>query len=202
MAAVFQTPPGPEGRRLGGRISVSRIHIEGIGAVIVKHYRRGGILANLITQSYLRATKTRSQIEFEQMQHIRAKGVSAPKPVAYAYRGNLFYKAWLVSLEIIHSQTMAEFSRTEPNRVANVMDALNRQVRILVDNQIMHADFHPGNILVDSKEQIYIIDFDKCTVCRDDANTLESRYRNRWCRAVKKHGLPNELCTLMKAGDS
>ena len=200
MVTVFQTPPQPEDRCLGGRLSISRIRLEGIGAVVVKHYRRGGLLANLITQYYLRTTKTRSQIEFEQMEHVRAKGVRAPKPVAYAYHGTLVYKAWLVSKEIMHSQTMAELSRTEPNRVANAMAALNRQVRILVDNRIMHADFHPGNILVDNEQKIHIIDFDKSTVCPDSIDTLELRYRDRWCRAVKKHGLPNELCILMKAG--
>lgn len=202
IVELFQSPPQPENRQLGGRTSVSRFQLEGIGAVIIKHYRRGGILANLINQYYLRINKTRSQIEFEQMAHVREVGVKVPKPVAYAYRGTLIYKAWLVSQEIMHSQTMAEFSLNAPDRIANAMEALDQQVRILVDNQIMHADFHPGNILIDNREQIYIIDFDKSTICRDDTDSLELRYRKRWCRAVKKYGLPPELCTLMRAGNS
>ena len=199
MVEVFQTPPQPENRRLGGRVSVCRKQLEGIGAVVIKHYQRGGVLANLITRYYLKSGKTRSQIEFEKMERVRAMGVRVPEPVAYGYCGRLFYRAWLITREIMHSQTMVEYSLAEPNRIAKAMAALDDQINILVENRIMHADFHPGNILIDNREQIYIIDFDKSVVGRHDRENIALRYRKRWCRAVQKHGLPENLCTLMQS---
>jgi 3-deoxy-D-manno-octulosonic acid kinase len=199
MIELFRTPPLGENRPLGGRLSICRVHLEDVGPVVVKHYRRGGLIGNLITQYYLKVAKTRGQVEFEQMEHVRTMGVRAPEPVAFAHRGLLIYRAWLVTREVPHAQTMVAFSRKATDRIAGVMAKLEQQIGILVDNRVAHADFHPGNILVDSGERVYIIDFDKCVSWRGPREKLARRYRARWCRAVEKHGLPASLCTHVQS---
>jgi predicted unusual protein kinase regulating ubiquinone biosynthesis (AarF/ABC1/UbiB family) len=71
---------------------------------------------------------------------------------------------------------------------------LARQVAILIDHGILHADFHPGNVLIDDRDRVYIIDLDKTGTYRGAKTALRSKYHRRWCRAVRKHGLPPVLC--------
>ncbi|KJS32111.1 MAG: hypothetical protein VR64_08360 [Desulfatitalea sp. BRH_c12] len=198
LVSVFQTPERAADQVLGGRRSVSRIQLEGIGAVVIKHYRRGGALGRLITKSYLKTGKTRCQIEFELMVKARDLGVQTPEPITYADRGHIFYHAWLVTREIEHCQSMAQLSRTNPDRTSVAMASLTRQVAILIGHRILHADFHPGNVLIDDQDQVYIIDFDKAGTYSGSKEELKSRYRQRWCRAVQKHSLPPVLCGFMR----
>ena len=51
ILAGFLDHRGPAGVAvLGGRTSVSPLQLDGIGAVVVKHYRRGGLIRHLITR--------------------------------------------------------------------------------------------------------------------------------------------------------
>lgn len=197
LTTAFQSPPQPVDQILGGRRSICKIDLEGVGPVIVKHYRRGGLLAKFITRYYFGSQKTRGQIEFEQMELARSLGCGSPEPVAYAWRGRIFYQAWLVTREVEHAQSLAQIARTSPERTRIAMTALCRQTSILIENSIMHADFHPGNVLVDKHDRVYLIDFDKTGRHPGDPDRLASIYRHRWCRAVRKHKLPEFLCTFM-----
>jgi serine/threonine protein kinase len=194
LVEIFQLPDLAPTSALGGRRPVSKLHLYSIGTVIIKHFRRGGLLSHLIDRTYFGMWKTRGQLEFEQMQRARQLGVQTPEPIAYAYKGRIFYQAWLVTREIPSTQSMAQLSRTEPHRVASAFQSLGRQVSILIDHSILHADFHPGNVLVDIRDQVYLVDFDKTTTYGGSKLLLVSRYRQRWCRAVRKHGLPEMLC--------
>jgi predicted unusual protein kinase regulating ubiquinone biosynthesis (AarF/ABC1/UbiB family) len=60
----------------------------------------------------------------------------------------------------------------------------------LAENRILHVDLHPGNILVDTRPQVYIIDFDKAVTTAYHSSKLRQRYIRRWRRAVIKHELP------------
>jgi 3-deoxy-D-manno-octulosonic acid kinase len=184
---------------LEGRVSISRIELDGIGAVVVKHYRRGGMLARLISKTYLKVGKPRSQLEYEQMRMAGRLGIRTPEPIAYAYKGRFFYSAWLVTREVVQAISMAQVSRIAPERAAEAMHALSQQVDLLVAKRLRHADFHPGNVLVDHRNQVYIIDFDKAGLYRGRQADLRNIYRRRWCRAVHKHGLPPILCELFEA---
>lgn len=197
LAGTLQAQSGAAGAALEGRVSISRIELEGIGAVVVKHYRRGGIFAHLISKTYLKVGKPRSQSEYEQMRIVATLGIRTPEPIAYAYKGGLFYRAWLVTREIKQALSLAQLSRIAPEKAKNAMPELCRQVDLLVTHQIRHADFHPGNVLVDHCNQVHIIDFDKAGLYRGSQADLRDIYRQRWCRAVRKHGLPPALCELL-----
>lgn len=199
LAKLLRAPDHAADEALAGRVSVSRIELEGIGAVIVKHYRRGGMLAHLISKTYLKVGKPRSQLEYELMRIVEKLGVRTPEPIAYAYKGGLFYRAWLVTREVEQALSMAQLSRIAPERVATAMHTLGRQVDLLVAHRIRHADFHPGNVLVDHSNQVYIIDFDKARFYGGRRTDLRDIYKRRWCRAARKHGLPLMLCELMEA---
>ena len=196
----FNTPTTPTDSPLSGRTSVITDKLEGIGRVVVKHYTRGGLIRYLFKKRYLKWGKPRCQLEYEMLRKVRKLGVSAPEPIAYAYLGGLIYKAWLVTREIKQQQTLAELSCVDEELARIAMEEIVIQVSILINNSIRHADLHPGNVLVDRSDRVFILDFDKACVSWWDRNKLRDKYLMRWRRAVTKHGLPDMLSEMMSAG--
>ncbi len=172
---------------------IIRANIPGIGAVVVKHYHRGGWLRFLITSNYLRNGLARSQREYDILREVQRLGVSVPTALAYASKGRLFYKAWLVTKEIPNSMSLAELSLRDAGRAEQAIDQLMKQLYRLIEQGIYHVDLHPGNVLVDADGAVYIIDFDKAKLWPRKKNELRDRYLYRWRRAVIKHNLPEIL---------
>jgi len=192
----FQFQVCTAGSALGGRCSVTKLNLEDIGPVVIKHFRRGGLLANFIHRTYLKIGKTRGQHEFEQMKRIQKLGVKTPETAAFAWKGRLFYNAWLVTHEILSVKSMAQVNLLSPSRAASALNELARQVSILINNGILHADFHPGNVLIDDRDRVFLIDLDKAGTYRGGKAALESKYCKRWRRAIQKHRLPSMLYNL------
>jgi len=193
--------PGPSGVSvLGGRTSLTPAQLNGIGSVVIKHYRRGGLLRYFIKQRYLKLGKTRAQIEFKLLQVVRNLGINAPEPVAYAHRGCIFYQAWLVSRAIKHPLSLALLSLKDEKKTRQAMESVIGQISVLIQNGILHVDLHPGNIVVDGAGQIFIVDFDKGQIHHSSTEKLRNRYLTRWQRAVTKHRLPELLTDMLQAG--
>ena len=185
---------------LGGRTSLTPAKLNGIGSVVIKHYRRGGLLRYFIKQRYLKLGKTRAQIEFKLLQVVRNLGINAPEPVAYAHRGCIFYQAWLVSRAIKHPLSLALLSLKDEKKTRQAMESVIGQISVLIQNGILHVDLHPGNIVVDGAGQIFIVDFDKGQIHHSSTEKLRNRYLTRWQRAVTKHRLPELLTDMLQAG--
>ena len=196
----FNTLTTPTDSPLCGRTSVITDKLEGVGRVVVKHYTRGGIIRYLVKKRYLKWGKTRCQLEYEMLRKAMNLGVSVPEPIAYAYQGALLYKAWLITREIKQQQTLAELSCSDEERARIAMKELVVQVTTLINNNIHHADLHPGNVLVDSSDRVFILDFDKACVSRGDRNKLRDKYLMRWRRSVTKHWLPDMLSEMISTG--
>jgi 3-deoxy-D-manno-octulosonic acid kinase len=193
LIRFFNLPKNSVHSALGGRTSITVTQLQGIGSVVIKYYRRGGVIRYLIKKRYLKCGKTRCQIEYELLQKVRSLGINAPEPVAFAYRGRLFYQCWLVTREIRDHQTLVQISRSNEEQARMAMKAVVKQVSMLIKNKILHADLHPGNVIVDNQNQVYLLDFDKGGVFPGDKNALRTRYLRRWNRAIQKHGLPEIL---------
>ena len=157
----FRTLKTAEASISGGRAPVTTTVVKGLGPVVIKQYLRGGIMRFILKNRYVKFGKPRSQVEFESMLKLRKCGIRAPEPVAFAYCGFPLYLAWLVSRKIEQSCTLAELNCQDINRVSRIMDSVIEQIDRLVQCRYIHVDLHPGNILIDGDDNIYIIDFDK-----------------------------------------
>ncbi len=80
------------------------------------------------------------------------------------------------------------------------MEKLLQSLSILINNNIHHVDLHPGNVLVDIDNNVFIIDFDKAHYFSKSKKKLKKKYFYRWKRAIIKHGLPHMLNEIMYAG--
>lgn len=197
LIKLFSTEPQEEPGVLGGRGKIAKAVLGNNLPVVVKYYKRGGILRHFIKQSYLRTGKTRSQIEFEMLKKTISCGISVPEPVAWASCGGLFYKGWLVTKEIESSISLADYCLTNPKDISDVLVMAVKQVQLLIQHKIIHVDLHPGNILFDGKK-VFIIDFDKSKTSNRDSQYLSSFYIERWKRAVQKHQLPEKTATIFE----
>lgn len=200
LIKLFQKPSKISNSILGGRRSVLIEEISTIGSVAVKYYHRGGIVRHFIKKRYFKWGKTRSQKEYELLQKVRGLGINTPEPIAFAYRGRLFYQAWLVTREIKQHQTLANLSIINEERTHFVMKNIIDQVTTLIKSGILHVDLHPGNVIVDNQDRVYILDFDKGSFFTGNINVLKNRYLSRWTRAIQKHRLPWMLDELMRSG--
>jgi 3-deoxy-D-manno-octulosonic acid kinase len=196
LIRLFNLPKNTINSTLGGRTSIAVARLEGMGSVVIKYYRRGGAIRYLIKKRYLKYGKTRCQIEYELLQKVRSLGINAPEPIAFAYQGRLLYQCWLVTREIKDHQTLAQLSCLNEERTLIVMKEVIKQVSTLIKYNILHADLHPGNVIVDNQKQVYLLDFDKGGVFPGEENALRSRYLRRWNRAIQKHRLPEMLCEV------
>jgi len=200
LIGFFNQPPLQASSVLGGRDSVTCHQIKEMGSVAVKHYKRGGFTGRFIRRRYLRCGKTRSQTEFELLLKAQDLGISVPQPLVSASRGLLFYRAWLVTREIKQPQSLARLSLIDEGRARNAMQSVIEQISRLVDHGILHVDLHPGNVVVDKKDHVFLIDFDKGRIWRGSRAKLKDRYIKRWQRAVAKHKLPPMLSEILQAG--
>lgn len=181
---------------LGGRSLVIRMNLTDVGPVVIKPYTRGGIIRRFNHRTYLRTGATRSCKEYALLGRLHVLGIRVPMPIACAYEGKLLYHAWLVTREIQNAHTLAGLGGIDPERCRRAMRDLGPQLSILIANRILHVDLHPGNVLVDTNSRAFLIDFDKARKWRWGSERLRRRYRNRWQRAVVKHGLPAILNAL------
>ena len=200
LIGFFSQPPPKTNSVLGGRSSVSYHRIEDLGPVVVKHYKRGGLWGRLVRRRYLKWGKSRSQLEFELLLKARDLGINVPEPLLYANRGRLIYRAWLVTREIKQPQSLARLSLNDEKRTRQVMASVIDQISRLIDHGIWHVDLHPGNVVIDQNDRVFLLDFDKGSLHQGNKIKLRNRYIHRWQRAVSKHKLPKILSEMLQAG--
>lgn len=199
LITCFRQPSNSSDTTLGGRRQMPILTLEPFGSVVVKCYRRSGLMGRFNHRHYLnlKGRATRSGQEYAWLNRVRAMGIKAPEPLVAASQGRLVYRCWLVTREVTGAISLAQLSIDRPAAIGAVCSTCARQIDILLENRILHPDLHPGNVLVDHDGQPWIIDFDKARHYRGGRQRLIERYRRRWGRAVRKHGLSPELDAVM-----
>lgn len=173
----------------GGRGGVGVIDTPA-GVCILRHYRRGGLVASVMDDRYLwtGADRTRAFAEFRLLDAMRRLGLPVPSVVAARYRRHgLYYTADLIMRRIDNAVTLAECladGRLDPALAAAVGTLLARFHRA----GIWHADLNAHNILV-TPPQLYLIDFDRGRQ-RAPAAAWRSANLQRLHRSLMKLGAP------------
>ena len=130
----------------------------------LRHYRRGGLFGRLVNDHYLFLgwKKTRSYQEFELLQELSASGVNVPRPIAAkAVKKAMSYQADLLSEKVANAKDLVAILQQQ-SLPTSVYNAIGQQIRKMHDLQVCHTDLNSHNILLDDKETVWLIDFDKC----------------------------------------
>lgn len=143
---------------------------------MLRHYRRGGLVARLLGDRYLYtgAASTRAYAEWRLLRQLRAWGLPVPAPVAACYRrAGLFYRADLITEELPTRLTLAGALASGPLPEA-AWRAVGRCVAALHAHGVEHADLNANNLLLGADGRVYVLDFDRGRV----------RPRGDWERGV------------------
>ena len=137
----------------------------GDSSFVLRHYRRGGFMANLSKDAYLwnGESETRSFAEWYLTYHLHRAGLPVPAPIAARYRRKgMFYTADLITQRIEGSESLAARLARGPLSLLQWI-SIGRCIRRFHDAGVHHADLNAHNILL-TPEQVYLIDFDRGTL--------------------------------------
>lgn len=131
----------------------------GFGHGVLRHYRRGGMMARLSRQSYiwLGEARTRCFMEFQLLESLSAQGLPVPAPLAAGYWrvGSMRYEAAILVERLPDVRPLA-LVLDQP-----VWDVAADAIARMHQAGVWHADLNAYNILVDNRGKAWIIDFDR-----------------------------------------
>jgi len=145
----------------GGRGGTSFIAAP-IGQCVLRHYRRGGMVARVMGDRYLwtGAERTRGFAEFRLLAALHERGLHVPAPVAARFeRQGVHYRADLITRRIEHAETLAQLLALERCDAA-VAARVGAALAQFHDAGAYHADLNAHNLLLDSGA-VWVIDFDR-----------------------------------------
>jgi 3-deoxy-D-manno-octulosonic acid kinase len=197
-AAIFV--PGHWGSRgalelmAGGRGSVAFVRASDAERWVLRHYRRGGLVARFLDDAYLYtgAERTRSFREWRLLRQLREWRLPVPVPVAAGFRRQgLFYRADLLTLELPVRRTLAAALRAAPLPHAT-WSAIGHCIAKFHRRGVQHADLNAHNLLVGDHTEVYVLDFDRGRIRARGA--WEQRVLARLERSLAKvtAGLPGD----------
>ena len=146
-----------------GRGTTWFVALDKIDAAL-RHYRRGGLFGKLIKDHYIFTgwEKTRSYQEFQLLNTLIEAGVNVPKPIAAkAVKRTFCYQADLLSEKIPNARDLVAILQERPLS-QDMYQKIGHEIRKMHAAQVNHTDLNIHNILIDDKENVWIIDFDKC----------------------------------------
>jgi 3-deoxy-D-manno-octulosonic acid kinase len=164
---------------------------------VLRHYRRGGLVAQLLADRYLwtGADRTRAFREWRLLRELREAGLPVPRPVAARYeRRGLFYRADLLTEEMPTRRTLTQALQEGPLAAAQ-WRAVGACVGRLHAHGVHHADLNAHNLLLGDDGTVYVLDFDRGRIRPRGA--WEQAVLARLQRSLRKvtAGLPGERCS-------
>jgi 3-deoxy-D-manno-octulosonic acid kinase len=147
---------------------------------VLRHYRRGGVLARLFGDRYRWAgeERTRPFAEWRLTYSLHHAGLPVPAPIAARYRRTgSTYTGDLITERLATVGSLAECLHTGALSVVTWI-SVGRCIRRFHDLGVCHADLNAHNVLL-SEDGVYLIDFDRCQLRKPglwrDANLVRLR---------------------------
>ncbi|MEY4762513.1 MAG: hypothetical protein RLZZ200_2369 [Pseudomonadota bacterium] len=131
--------------------------------LVLRHYRRGGLVAGLVGDRYIWAGEeaTRPFRELRLLQALRTAGLPVPEPVAARYiRQGLGYRADILTVYLEGTESFAQRLRDGRMQPAD-WQAIGSCLRRFHDAGACHADLNAHNVLFDTPGRVHLIDFDR-----------------------------------------
>ncbi len=152
------------------------------GQGVLRHYRRGGLIARISADRYVwtAESSTRSFAEFDLLHFMHDRRLAVPRPIAAAYwRHGITYRAAILVERIAQARPLAQ-ALAEGGQ-----DAVAQAIFAMHESGVWHSDLNAYNILFDGQARVWLIDFDKC---RRQVLSLERRQANllRLRRSLEK----------------
>lgn len=155
---------GPSAREIrgeGGRGAAWYVH-GGFGEAVLRHYRRGGMMARLGRRSYLwrGESAVRSFREFHLLMQLHGDGLPVPAPIAAMYRRHgVGYDAAILVERIAGAQSLLSAVSKEPSGEAWGLAGI--AIGRCHSRFAHHPDLNANNVLLSADRRAWLIDWDK-----------------------------------------
>lgn len=129
---------------------------------VIRHYHRGGIVSRFIEDHYVWTglERARSFREWRLLARLAELGLPAPRPVAArVVRRGLVYQADIVTRYLPDTRPLSAFL-DDGRPLDGLWGKVGKMVRAFHDHGVHHPDLTAHNILLDSRGQTYLVDFD------------------------------------------
>ena len=169
-----------------GRGTTHFIDVGGIPCVL-RHYRRGGMVAKLLRDQYIWGgiKNTRAWREWDLLERMLKMELPAPAPVAArVIRKGFYYCADLITQRIENAQVLSAILRSAPIP-EEIWQKIGATIKQFHNAGIYHADLNAQNILINSENQVFLIDFDKGCL-RKTHSSWQHQNLKRLLRSLKK----------------
>jgi 3-deoxy-D-manno-octulosonic acid kinase len=151
---------GPVSTPSGGRGSALVVRTPA-GAAVLRHYRRGGLMARVNPDRYLwqGEDRTRPFREFDLLAEMVAEGLPAPAPLAARYtRIGPWYRADLLTQAIEDANTLGQRLTDAPSQIDWAL--IGATIGRFHARGFFHADLNAHNVLL-CGTACHLIDFDR-----------------------------------------
>lgn len=159
------------------------------GSAVLRHYRRGGLVARVNRDRYFwrGAERTRAFREFRLLLDAHERELPVPCPLAARYqRDGLWYRADILVTAVEGACTLAQrFEDCDPNGIP--WRATGAAIGRVHAAGIWHADLNAHNILLDRDAGVWLIDFDRAER-REGGDAWRRRNLLRLRRSLEKLG--------------
>jgi 3-deoxy-D-manno-octulosonic acid kinase len=176
----------------GGRAPLRRLETP-LGPVLVRRYRKGGLLRHLRGRRFLGAWRPLEELVLLcRLGALRLPVIEGVGAVVHLHGRS--WSGWLLTREVGGSVDLDAWLRGRGPAGAppapRVARRAGRAVRELHDAGVRHADLHPKNLLLTPQGQVLVLDLDKAR-CFDRPLSDAPRAANllRLARAVDKLAL-------------
>jgi 3-deoxy-D-manno-octulosonic acid kinase len=147
----------------GGRGTVAFVQTPHGPRWVLRHYRRGGLMARLVDDLYLWTgeERTRAFREWRLLRQLREWQLPVPRPIAAGYRRHgMAYRADLLTEELPVRRTLAQALQAGALPAAT-WEAVGRCIGALHERGVQHADLNANNLLLGERDAVYVLDFDR-----------------------------------------
>lgn len=174
------------------------------GRWAVRHYRRGGAVARLLGDRYLRVGAPRPFRELRASEAVRRRRIPTPRVVAAAvYPAGLFYRGDLVSRFIPNAVELADIL-FDPDRrglsgTVDRREALAEAgalIRAMARAGVHHPDLNARNVLLEwsgGAPHAHLVDLDRCRVDQGPSPEAAKAMHARLVRSIRKLGKEADL---------
>lgn len=130
---------------------------------VLRHYHRGGFMSRWLTDQFLWTGLERSRPwrEWALLADLAAMNLPSPQPVAgRVFRRGPVYSADLVTVRIPDVVPLSTRLAAGP-LAESVWRAVGAMIAQFHDRRVFHADLTAHNIQIDSKDKLFLLDFDR-----------------------------------------
>jgi 3-deoxy-D-manno-octulosonic acid kinase len=166
------------------------------GEWVVRHYRRGGTVARLLRDRYLRVGASRPMRELRASAAARSRGVPTPEVVAaITYPAGAFYRADLATRYVEDSADLADSvlgaGRGAAQQRIETWRAAGALLRLAFAAGVEHPDLNLRNILIQQSDgeapAAFLLDLDRAVVHDHGvSDEVRSRMIKRFQRSRRK----------------